>query len=93
MKIEEFGDVWDAIEDTPEEAENMRLRAELMRSIDGVIKKQSLTQVEAAKRFGVTQPRISDLVRGKISLFSLDALIAMAVKGGMSVHIDIRDAA
>ena len=92
MKIEELNDVWDAIEDTPEEAENMRLRSELMRSIDSVIKKQNLTQVEAAKRFGVTQPRISDLVRGKISLFSLDVLIAMVVTGGMRVQIDIKHA-
>ncbi len=92
MKVEAFDDAWEAIEDTPEEAENMRLCSDLMRSIDNAIRLHGLTQVEAAKRFGVTPPRIFDLLRGKISLFSLDVLIAMVVTGGMRVQIDIKHA-
>ena len=58
MKEAVFESVWDAIEDTPAEAENMRLRAELMRAIEGIIRDRGWSQAEAAARFGVTQPRI-----------------------------------
>ena len=61
----------------PEEAENLRIRAMLMSEIHRFIDRQRLSQTEAARRMGVTQPRISDLVRGKIDVFSVDGLIAM----------------
>lgn len=89
MTSEVFASVWDAIEDTPEEAENMRIRAELMLVIERLIKEQGWTQKEAARHLGVTQPRISDLVRGKIALFSVDSLIAMAGAAGQRVRLDI----
>ena len=93
MKVEAFESVWDAIEDTPAEAENMKLRSELMIALDQHITKNKISQGAAAKLFGVTQPRISDLLRGKINLFSLDALINMAVAAGLKVKLQISKAA
>ena len=93
MKVEAFESVWDAIEDTPAEAENMKLRSELMIALDQHITKNKISQAAAAKLFGVTQPRISDLLRGKINLFSLDALINMAVAAGLKVKLKISKAA
>ena len=88
-RIETFATVWDAIRDTPEEAANMRLRSELMIRIDQLIRRRRLSQVRAAKLFGVTQPRISDLVRGKIGKFSVDILIEMLHRAGMDVLITV----
>ena len=92
MKRETFASVWDAIEDTPAEAENMKLRSALMMDLEAFIRSQGWTQAEAARRLGVTQPRVSDLLRGKINLFSLDALVAMAA-AGLHVEMRVRDAA
>ncbi|MAM38689.1 MAG: transcriptional regulator [Erythrobacter sp.] len=74
MSNEQFSSVWDAIENTPEEAENMKVRSALMQAIENRIKAEGWSQTEAAKRLGVTQLRVSDLTRGKIELFSIDAL-------------------
>jgi predicted XRE-type DNA-binding protein len=93
MKRERFASIWDAIEDTPAEAENMRLRSSLMRALVDQIKRQNLTQSQAAKLFGVTQPRISDLMRGKISLFGIDSLVAMLATAGLHVEVTIAQAA
>jgi predicted XRE-type DNA-binding protein len=79
-----FADVWDAIEDTPQQAASMRVRSELMMGLTEVIREKGITQGDAAALFGVTQPRVSDLMRGKINLFSLDTLIDMAATAGMS---------
>jgi len=79
-----FASVWDAIENTPQEAASMRARSELMMHLAEAIRAQAMTQAQAAELFGVTQPRISDLVRGKINLFSLDTLIDMAATAGMA---------
>ncbi|PRP68666.1 transcriptional regulator [Chromobacterium amazonense] len=88
-----FDSIWDALEDTPEEAENMKLRSALMMALKDQITRMEMNQSEAAKRFGVTQPRISDLMRGKINLFGLDALVNMAAAAGLHVEIQIREAA
>ncbi len=88
MSNERFASVWDAIEDTPAEAENMKLRSALMMALKEHIAGAGLSQSQAAKLFGVTQPRVSDLVRGKIDLFSLDALVNMASTAGL--HIEMR---
>lgn len=82
MSNEIFTSVWDAIEDTPVEAENMKIRSALMIAIKARIKRHGWTQAEAAQHLGVTQPRISDLMRGKVDLFGLDALIGMAAAAG-----------
>jgi predicted XRE-type DNA-binding protein len=84
-----FASVWDAIEDTPQEAASLRARSTLMMSITEAIQAQGLTQAQAAEVFGVTQPRISDLVRGKVNLFSLDALVDMASTAGMNPTIKV----
>jgi predicted XRE-type DNA-binding protein len=88
MRTQRFASVWDAIE-APGEAENMKLRAKLMRAIIALIERQELSQAAAAKLMGVTQPRISDLVRGKIDLFSIDMLINMASAAGLQVDLKI----
>ena len=74
MSEEGFASVWDAIEDTPAAAANLKLRSALMIALKEQIERQGWTQAEAARRFGVTQPRVSDLMRGKIDLFGLDML-------------------
>jgi predicted XRE-type DNA-binding protein len=93
MSTDRYASVWDATEDTPGEAKNMKLRAALMMALEEHIKRQGWTQGEAARRLGVTQPRVSDLVRGKIDLFSLDALVNMAVAAGLHVDLRVVDAA
>ena len=89
MKNQQFDSVWDAIEDTPEAAQNMTLRCDLMIALEQYIKRNKMSQAQAARLFGVTQPRVSDLVRGKIDLFSLDSLINMAVAAGMKIELRI----
>jgi predicted XRE-type DNA-binding protein len=79
-----FDSVWDAIEDTPQDGASMKARSTLMMELSKVIQEQDMTQAEAAVLFGVTQPRISDLMRGKFNLFSLDTLMDMAATAGMS---------
>jgi len=93
MSNEKFSSVWDAIEDTPEEAENMKLRSGLMMALKAHLARTGLSQSQAAKLFGVTQPRISDLMRGKINLFGLDALVNMAAAAGMHVEMRVLEAA
>lgn len=93
MSNEKFASVWDAIEDTPEEAENMKLRSGLMMALKTNLARTGLSQSQAAKLFGVTQPRISDLMRGKINLFGLDALVNMAAAAGMHVEMRVLEAA
>ena len=90
---ERFDNIWDAIADTPAQAENLKLRSALMTELCDFIKAEGLTQKQAAKKFGVTQPRISDLVRGKIDLFGIDTLGSMAATAGLKVEIHIGKAA
>lgn len=92
MSNKKFVSVWDAIEDTPEEAENMKLRSGLMMALKAHLARTGLSQSQAAKLFGVTQPRISDLLRGKINLFGLDALVNMAAAAGLHVEMRVLEA-
>ena len=89
-KQRQFESVWDAIEDTPQQAASMRARSELLIALQEWVRIQNKTQVEAAKILGVTQPRMSDLARGRIHLFSLDALMDMATIAGLSPHIAVK---
>lgn len=91
-KIESYESVWDAISDTPEQAANLRARAELMQQIAAIVKQSGWTQAEAAKHCGVTQPRINDLLRGRVSRFSLDALVNIATAIGRRVHFELEAA-
>jgi len=84
-----FTSVWDAIEDSPAAAENMKLRSTLMMALEAHIRAQGWTQSAAARRFGVTQPRISDLLRGKIHLFGLDTLVNMAAAAGLRIEMRV----
>lgn len=88
-KTESYDSVWDAIADTPEQAANLRARAELMRKIAAIVKESGWTQTEAAQRCGVTQPRMNDLLRGRVSRFSLDALVNIATAIGRQVHFEL----
>ncbi|SAL20157.1 XRE family transcriptional regulator [Caballeronia choica] len=87
-----YASVWDALADTPEQAANLQARAELMQQIATVVGSSGWTQEEAARRCGVTQPRINDLLRGRVSRFSLDALVNIATALGRRVHIELQAA-
>lgn len=88
-----FENVWDAIEKTPALAANMKLRAGLMMALTEYIREQRLSQSQAAKKFGVTQPRISDLTRGRIDVFAIDTLVNMLVLAGMQVELHVEKVA
>jgi predicted XRE-type DNA-binding protein len=93
MKRQRFDDVWDALEDTPAGAANMTMRSCLLIAIEERVRSWNVTQAEAASRLGITQPRLNDLLRGKIANFSLDTLINLATQAGLSVRINIARAA
>ena len=86
-KQHKFASFWDAIEDTPQKAASMRARSELLMALQEWVKISNKTQAEAARILGVTQPRMSDLARGRIHLFSLDVLMDMAMIAGLSPRI------
>jgi len=92
-KQQRFASVWDAIEDTPATAANMKLRSGLMCALSEHLRQAKLSQRQAAELLGVTQPRVSDLMRGKIDLFGLDALVNMAVAAGLQVQLQLKQAA
>ncbi len=85
--------VWEAIENTPQEAAAMRARADLMIALQERLTALKFTQAESAALLGVTQPRVSDLVRGKIDLFSMESLIDMLSRSGIEVEVRLRKAA
>ena len=89
MKATTYPSVWDAISDTPQETASMKARSKLMMALSDIIGQRQLRQKDAAELFGVTQPRISDLLRGKIHLFSLDMLMDMASTAGMSPEVSV----
>lgn len=84
------GNVFQALGFGEEEAENLRIRALLMTALEKYIRREKISQAEAAERMMVTQPRISDLIRGRIEVFSIDTLIAMLARVGKKVSIRIR---
>ena len=92
MKVESFDNIWDAIADTAGESANMQAKTELMRQIAAIVKKNGWKQVEAAQHCGITQPRLNDMLRGRISRFSLDALVNIAASIGQRVHIELEAA-
>ena len=92
MKRQRVANVWDALCETPEEAANLTARSDLMIQIAQIVKKGGWTQAEAARRCGVTQPRINGLLRGRIDRFSLDALVNIATALGRKVQIRLRAA-
>lgn len=94
IKIERgSGNVFRDVGFPPDEAHNLLLRADLMLRVERFVKDQGLTQAAAAKAFGVTQPRLNQLLKGKIELFSLDALVRMLANAGLRVEMKVRKAA
>jgi predicted XRE-type DNA-binding protein len=93
MKTRTFANVWDALSDSPEEAATMKIRADVIIAIHDTIRAWDTTQAKAASRLGVTQPRLNDLLQGKINKFSLDTLLTLARRAGLKVKINIRNAA
>jgi len=88
-----FNSVWDALEDTPEQAESMRLRSVFMLAIEQHVAQLGATQTEQARRLGITQPRLNDLLQGRIHKFSLDALVDIASKAGLPAAVELKAAA
>jgi predicted XRE-type DNA-binding protein len=89
MKKQKFDSVWDAIEPSRERAANMKDRAEMMIAIRETVDTWGLTQAATAKRLGLTQPRLNDLLRGRINKFSLDALLNVATAAGLAVRVEV----
>lgn len=87
---QDSGDVFADLGFSPTEARNLRIRSEMMTALRKFIEKEGLTQADAAKRLKVSQPRISDLMRGKISRFSLDTLVNMLTDAGLDVDVRIK---
>lgn len=93
MQTQSFANVWDALCDTPGESANMTARSELLTALRTTIGGWGLTHEAAAKRLGVTRPRVSDLLAGKIDKFSLDALVNLAAQAGLIVEVHVSEAA
>lgn len=89
---ERHANVWDALEGNPGAAENLKIRSALMQELVAYIDRAGMTQAQAARRFGVTQPRVSDLKRGKIDLFSIDTLVNMLTTAGLHLDLQVREA-
>lgn len=87
------GNVFLDIGFAPDEAQNLHLRSELMSRIERFVRSSGLTQKACAARMGVTQPRLNDLLKGKIDKFSLDALVNMLGHAGMRVELRVKKAA
>jgi predicted XRE-type DNA-binding protein len=93
MTHKRFSNVWDALEDSQQDAANMRVRASVMIAIQKNVDRWRSSQADNAKRLGLTQPRLNDLLRGKIDKFSLDALVMIASAAGLKVTFKIGRAA
>lgn len=91
MANERFNSVWDALVDSPEEAENLRLRSKLMRVLTKTVRSWDLPQKDAARQLRVTQPRLSELLNGKIDKFSLDALVNLLASANLEVEVIVKE--
>jgi predicted XRE-type DNA-binding protein len=87
MEEQRFKSVWDAIEGSPADAASLKARSDVMIAIREVVDNWKVTQADAAKRLGITQPRLKDLVRGRTDKFSLDALMNLAARAGLLVRV------
>ena len=90
MEVHTYRNVWDAVADSPEEAASLKMRAQLMDVIEAYIEREKITQGEAARRLGVPRSRVSELVNGKISKFTIDKLVNMATRVGLTAKLTIR---
>jgi predicted XRE-type DNA-binding protein len=90
---QKFASVWDALEHSEAAAAHMRARSALMIALRTKVENWSVSQSAAARRLQLTQPRLNDLMRGRIDTFSLDALINLAWAAGLTVSLKSREAA
>jgi len=86
------GDVFRDLGFGPSESEKLRIKSQLMQTVENVIAERKLTQSQAAELMGVSRPRISDAVRGKIEKFTIDALVDMLARAGIKVEVTVRAA-
>lgn len=93
MERQSFANVWDAIEDTPADAAIMTMRSNLMMAVYRQVRSWNVTRAEAAQRLGITQPRLNDLLRGRIANFDTDTLISLATQAGLVLRLGIAEAA
>jgi predicted XRE-type DNA-binding protein len=93
MKVQKFDNVWDALADTPEEALTLSMRSNLMTSIEMAVEGWKLSQGDAAIKLGISRPRLNDLLRGKMSKFSLDMLATLATRAGLRVELSVKKSA
>ena len=93
MDVQTFDNVFDALADTPAEAANLKARSELLSALKVRVRAWDLSQEVAAGRLGITRPRLNDLLQGKMSKFSLDALVNLVTASGLTVHIQVAEAA
>ena len=91
-KARTFANVWDALEDSPEEAATMTMRSNVIIAVNDAVRGWNTTQARAARRLGITQPRLNDLLHEKVNKFSLDTLLTLATRAGLKVRIDVRPA-
>ena len=89
MKIEVYQDVWDALEDDPVERERLKMRSLLTRALTARVKCWRVTRAQAAKRLGIPQPRLNDLLKDRFNKFSLGALFDLATRAGLKVKLSI----
>jgi predicted XRE-type DNA-binding protein len=87
--MQTFANVWDALIDDPGEAAVMTARSRLMIAVTEAVESWNSSPVAAARRLGITQPRLNDLLKGRIDKFSLDTLLILAGKAGLKVEIKI----
>ncbi len=88
-KRDVHANVWDALEDVPAERERLKIRSILLSALESRIKSWRITQAEAAKRLGINQPRLNDLVRHRFNNFSLEALFDLATRAGIRIELKI----
>lgn len=93
MDVQSFDNIWEALTDTPAQTANMTARSDLLMALQRTINGWGLTHDAAARRLGITRPRTSDLLAGKIGKFSLDALVNLAAQAGLTVEIKATEAA
>lgn len=93
LKRQRFANVWDALEDNSAMAASMTMRSDILIVLRQQIAAWKVTQAEAARRLQITQPRLNDLLRGRIAKFSLDALVDLAERADIQVRLRIDKAA
>lgn len=91
-KSDSYASVWDPIANAAEQAANLHTRSELLEKISEIVQQSGWTESDAAAHCGISQPRMGDLLCGRVSHFSLDALVNIATALGLRVHVELAPA-